>query len=506
VGLVRRGSSHPFIPRHLLFIAGNRQRVAGSLFRGGSELNWRERFGPPHHSMDITLNIISPLDKLRPFAKQMEFLSLDCSGTDKTYNHYVGGRGSSKTTTGVLKCWTALTQWHRGKSGIWTEPTSTLCKDVFLREWRKIVPSDCYKATLNPLTITMCRELGGGTLDVRSHNADNPNKEIAKGPNYAFGFIDEAAYKFRPDWFDDIDNAIRDGSRYLFLDTMSTPKLNGYKKLCFSEGHRLVKASSFDNPHLPPGWAEKKRSQMGEKRFAQEIMGEWVALTGQIWDNFSEDEWPAGNIIDYEHDHSKPYYLFFDLGVASSAWLIVQPLGFHELGYDPFPHNDPVWCVTAQYMPTRDGNASRMLQQIKNEFGTPVRVCCGHDLGRRSDADSATSEYFLANIMGSVPTITIGAETFLRDKVVQQDTLSYLIHNTKNERRLAISKNLISHDPDERGILQMMREDEWDDGTSRTANYLPKEGRLEHVRDAILYGAVGAMKPPSYTLKTAYAA
>lgn len=456
--------------------------------------------------MKIELNCCSPLDKAKPFPKQWEFLSLDCSGPDKTYNHYVGGRGSSKTTTGILKCFRALSQWHRGKAGIWTEPTGNLCKDVFLREWKKIVPSDCYNVVMNPMTITMCPELGGGTLDVRSHNADNPHKEVAKGPNYAFGFIDEAAYKYSHDTFDDIDNAIRAGESHMFLDTMSTPKLNGYKRLCHMDGHRLVKASSFDNPHLPPGWAEKKRAQMGEKRFAQEIMGDWVSLSGAIWENWSDEMWPEGNRIDIPHDHTRPYYLFFDLGVATSAWLIVQPLGDRQLGYNPFKSPDPLWNVTAEYMPETRGDTARMLTLIKEEFGKPARVCCGHDLRTRSSVDSSTPEYFLAQIMGSVPTITVGSDAFLSDKVIQQDCLSFLIHNTKGERRLVVSNGIHSHDPNERGILAMMREDTWDEKVTGNANYLPKEGRLEHVRDAILYGTVGAMRPPTYTFKTAYAA
>ena len=456
--------------------------------------------------MDIYLDVISPLDELKPFPKQWEFLSLDCSGSRKTYNHYVGGRGSSKTTTGILKCFTALTQWHRGKAGLWTEPTATLCKDVFLREWKKIVPRDCYSVVLNPMTITMVPALGGGTLDVRSHNADNPNKEVSKGPNYAFAMVDEAAYKFDRDTFDDIDNAVRDASNYLFVDTMSTPKLNGYKRLATSEGHRLVKASSFDNPHLPAGWAEQKRLQMGPKRFAQEILGEWVSLEGQIWENWSEETWPLGNRIDLPHNHDRPYYLFFDLGVRTSAWLVVQPVDGYQLGYAPFEHGDPLWNVTAEYMPNTRGDIERMIRKIVEDYGIPAQVCCGHDLRTRSSTDSNTPEYFLAQAVGSVPTVMIGADAFLSDKVIQQDCLSFLIHNSRNERRLVVSRQIRSDDPDERGILAMMREDTWESNSVRNAHFLPKEGRLEHVRDALLYGTVGAMRPPSYTMKTAYAA
>lgn len=436
----------------------------------------------------------------------MEFLSLDCSGSKKTYNHYVGGRGSSKTTTGIIKCFIALTKWHRGKAGLWTEPTYQLCRDVFLREWQKIVPKECYKINHSTMTITMSEACGGGTLDIRSRNVDNPSKEMAKGPNYAFAFIDEAAYKYNKDVFDDIDNAVRDAENFLFVDTLSTPKLNEYKLLCETPGHRLVKASSFDNPHLPPGWAEEKRRQMGEKRFAQEIMGEWIALEGLIWDNWLEEEWPNGNLIEYEHNHGRPYYLFFDLGVRSSAWVIVQPLGARDLGRAPFPHGDPLWVATAEFLPQSRGDASRMLQQIKNEFGSPARVCCGHDLTRRSDSDSSTPEYFLSNIMGSVPTTMVGSDPFLSDKVIQQDCLSYLIRNTRDQRRFAVARNLISHNPQKRGILEMMKQDTWEQSTAKNANYLPKEGRLEHVRDALLYGAVGAMRPPTYETKTAFAA
>jgi hypothetical protein len=457
--------------------------------------------------MQITLNCHSPLDPAKPFPKQWEFLQLDCSGSSKTRNHYVGGRGSSKTTTGILKAFLAATKWHNGKAGLWTEPTYKLCKDVFLREWQRIVPRDCYTINRSDMVITMCEALGGGTIDIRSRNVDNPSKEMSKGPNYAWAINDEAAYKFNPDVAMDIDAAVRDGSNYLFNDFLTTPKLNDYFDFCHQDGHRLVKASSFDNPHLPDGWAEQMREQLGEKRFAQEIMGDWVALEGLIWDAWSDELWPNGNRINYAHNHKRPYYLFFDLGVASSAWVIVQPLGqeYFGLGRAPFPHGDPLWVVTAEFMPDRDGNASRMLQKIKDEFGKPAHVCCGHDLTRRSDADGSTPEYFLAQIMGSVPVTPIGSDAFLSDKVIQQDALAYLIHNTKQQRRFAVSTKLISENKKKRGVLEMMTQDTWD-SSPKTANYLPKDGRLEHVRDALLYGAVGTMKPPSYAHKTAYAA
>jgi hypothetical protein len=406
----------------------------------------------------------------------------------------VGGRGSSKTTSGILLALRAATELMPGLPGIWTEPTYKLCHDVFLTEWKKIVPRDFYRIDLSKM-IVHCAT--GTDIYVRSRNVDNPQKEVAKGPNYGWGINDEMAYKYNRQKWLDIDASIRLNTPYLFNDTLSTPKLGEYKELVESPGHNLVHATSFDNPFLPPGWAEDMAEQMGEEYMEQEILGRWVALSGRIWKHWSNDPWPAGNIHQHRHNHKEPYFLFFDLGVASSAWLIVQAVEPIHKGRTLWDH-DPVWVVTAEYMPKRDGSVDSILRQIKQDFGQPARVVAGADLSTRSSTDAKTANWFVIRHFGQVPTTPVKG-ALLGDKEIQLAQLSYGIKDTRDRRRFCVSDKIMRplegkrRGKDKRGIIEM-------------TVFMPKEHRLEHVRDAAMYGAVACMWLPRIGHYTAQAA
>jgi hypothetical protein len=328
---------------------------------------------------------------------------------------------------------------------------------------------------------------------------DNSSREVIKGINLAWAIDDEAAYKFDEQKYLDIDAAIRVDTPYRFHDTLSTPKLGPYKDLVESPGHNLVHTTSFENPHLPPDWAENMAAQMGQEYMEQEILGRWVALSGRIWKHWSNEDWPAGNIHRHKHNHREPYFLFFDLGVASSAWLIIQAVEPIHKGRTLWNH-DPVWVVTAEYMPRRDGSVDSILRQIKQDFGQPARVVAGADLTTRSSTDAKTANWFVIRHFGQVPTTPVKG-ALLGDKEIQHAQLSYGIKDTRDRRRFCASSNIIrplegkKRSKDKRGIIELMEQDQWPEKVTGMT-FLPKEHRLEHVRDAAMYGAVACMFPP----------
>jgi hypothetical protein len=444
---------------------------------------------------ELKLNINDPTDSARPYLKQAQYLGINVCGPKKSRSHLVGGRGCSKTTSGIIKLIRAATEWMPGLPGLWTEPTHRLCHDTFFTEWKKIVPRDFYTINLSDM-IVHCAT--GTDIYVRSRNVDNPQKEVAKGPNYAWGFCDEMAYKFDKQKWIDIDASIRLNTPYLFHDTLSTPKLNEYKDLVESDGHNYIHATSYDNPYLPDGWAEDMAAQMGQDYMEQEILGRWVALSGRIWKQWSNDPWPNGNIHDHEHDYDKPYLLAFDPGVASSAWLIIQQVQpYDEQGRLLWRH-DPVWVVTAELMPKRDGSVDTILSEIKQHYGAPMRVVVGADVGTRASTDAKTPKWFITRHFGSIPIKPVTG--WIADKEIQQIQLSYGILDTRGRRRFCVSKNLIQHYPEtKRGILQVMEQDTWA-AKDKDKDAMPKEGRLEHARDAAAYAGVGVMFPPKYGL------
>jgi hypothetical protein len=89
---------------------------------------------------------------------------------------------------------------------------------------------------------------------------------------------------------------------------------------------------------------------------------------------------------------------------------------------------------------------------------------------------------------------------WIADKQIQYNRLLYMMAAATGERRLCVSKNLISLDGDAgRGVMQLVKQDTWPERAGKARGvFLEKDGRLEHIRDALLYGAVH-VSPPRMT-------
>lgn len=465
----------------------------------------------------IKLNCCDPTNPVKPYVKQAEFLFLNRRGPHTSRNHWVGGRGSAKTTTGVLLAFSAAFKWMPGLDGVWTEPTYRLCNDIFLAEWQRIVPRELYKINKSEMMIECA---SGSHIFIRSRNVDNISREVVKGLNLGWGIEDEEAYKYDKQKYWDVDAAIRIDTPYRFHDTLTTPKLNEYYNLIHDdngnirEGHRLVTATSYDNPYLPTGWAHDLAGQMDERYMEQEVLGRWISLRGRIWNSWSEAEWPDGNIHPHEHNYDNPYWLFFDLGVASSAWVVVQNVRpLHNGVIHPnYAAHDSVWVATAELTPSREegGHIDRILPIIKQEYGIPVQVVCGHDLNTRSSIDASTARSIVNNHFGAIPIRIIGESgSWLSDKENQGRQLAYGILDTKGRRRFCVSQKFKRfHPKTKRGIMELMLQDTWPSLADQRLgiNVYPKENKLEHVRDALFYGSVATMFPPSQLLRGTHVA
>lgn len=445
--------------------------------------------------MKCTLDIVSPYDPRKPYPKQQEFLEAD-RGDGRTVKriHLIAGRGTGKTSIGIVDLVKESMVRNPGLPNLWIEPTYRHCLDVFYREFRKIVPSDLYTFKKADM---MVEWLNGSTTDIRSRHADNAMREVNKGPNYAACYNDEAAYKFDKVKYWDVDAAVRHPkANTLSHVCMTTPKMNEYYDLVHSPGHTQINAKSADNPHLPPGWVDERAALMDERRRQQELEGGWVSLTDNIWYNFSTAPWPEGNIHPHVHNYEMPYYLSFDIGVASSAWKIVQPV--------PGPYT--VYVQTAEFTPRRDGSVDRVLQRIKQEYGFPAVVIAGADLETRASTDGRTPSYFVRRHFGGVNIRPISG--WIADKEIQYNQACYALLSADGKRRFCVSKGLKSHDPEtKRGIIEVMQRDSWPDikpGSVKSSAF-PKEGVLEHMRDAFMYFVVGTM-PPNYSHYQQYAA
>jgi hypothetical protein len=441
--------------------------------------------------LDLDLNCISPWDKDKPYPKQQQYLEIDRGQPGVTHIDWTGGMGSAKTHTGELEAIWAMTYWCPGGWGMFTEPTWGKFDEAFWPIWEEMVPPELYTYHGQKRLITWAN---GSKMLLRSRNVDNARKTITilAGANLSWIIDDEMGDRCRYETYTQEEARLRvatPGDKdYRFHSTLSTPTLGAYQRIVETDGHIRINSTSADNPHNVEGWAEEFASQLSPNYKALWHDGLFVPLSGHVWPDWSDEEWPKGNIHWHEHDHNKPYYLFFDLGGATGAYLVVQALDARDISGNLL-YREPVYVVTAEYMPLRTGAVEAIFPMIKEDFGRPIQIAVGHDVGSRGSMIEDTPMTFINNHFGAVPTTVVTHAT--ASKEVQHSMLTRGIYNSNGQRRFCVSKGLRSYPGDtRRGIMTMLKQDHFPDGenTTRVWQTAMKEGVLEHVRDAALYG------------------
>jgi hypothetical protein len=239
---------------------------------------------------------------------------------------------------------------------------------------------------------------------------------------------------------------------------------------------------------LPPGTVLDWESHLSAQYKAREIDGQFVPLSGLLWPDWSMADWPNGNMHPHRYAQGQPFILAFDIGVATSAWLILQAVG-------------DVWVVVAEYMPRREGSIDTIARQIQQDFGTPAIVVVGADIDTRGSHIPDTGRVIIRKVFGGGVQVR-DVTGLAANKEIQHMQLSYGMCTSQGVRRFCVSKNLISKPArreHNRGILEMVVQDAWPDNVNhRNAWASVKEHRLEHVRDAAMYFAAGFAWPPRY--------
>jgi hypothetical protein len=383
-----------------------------------------------------------------------------------------------------------------GTRGVVLSPTYRTLKDVFIQTWCDTVPPELYSIKWGDMTIEL---VNGSKILLRSRHVDNPNrgKDANRGLDVNWVIDDEAARGYDAEQYSNMLACIRRPGNLRFYACTTTPLLNEYHDLATSDGHTVVYSSSRDNPHLPEGWVDDLASQMSPQQAEREIDGRWVALEGLVWGTWDDSIWPEGNIHEHTFSAKLPWYLFLDLGVGNGAYVAAQRVDATHRGRRLF--DGGVWVVVAELTPLHDGSASRAFQRLLDNFGRPSKVVAGSDINTRASTDGKTAMYFVRQAFGgAVPVVPV--QGWIADKQIQYNRLLYMMAAATGERRLCVSKNLISLDGDAgRGVMQLVKQDTWPERAGKARGvFLEKDGRLEHIRDALLYGAVH-VSPPRMT-------
>jgi hypothetical protein len=449
--------------------------------------------------MQETIKYVHPATPGFVHKPQLDFLNIPVIGKKVAKLHFISGRSGGKTAAAVMKVLDVCIK-EPGTVGLVLAPTYQMLQRSFLREWMACVPRKLWTYNSKHETI---RLINGSMFYLSTRKINNPSagKDVTRGNTLNWVVDDEAALGFDHEMFTNTMAAIRRRGKSRFYAFTTTPRINDYYDLVHSPGHIAIYSTSRDNPWNDEEWVDDVESQMSEQQAEREIGGKWVHLEGLCWPKWSWDRWPEGNVYEYRHQPSEDWYLFLDLGSSTGAYYVVQQVNQanHQRG---MPGRD-VWVATTELLPSDDGSASRAFQRLNALYGRPAMVIGGADMGTRASTDGKTATYFVRRVWGGgVPVKAISG--WMADKQVQYDALSECIMDVNGHRSLCMASEFSSIGQNsgkaKRGINELIKQDVWPDNVGKSSRqFFAKDGRLEHARDALLYGAVGIMSPPRYT-------
>lgn len=436
---------------------------------------------------------------------QTEYLHSFCY---KSY--FIGGRGSGKTYALVAKNSIVATAMRPDGISYLTEQTGPDVRDILLPIFKEVVPPDLYKI----------RTLGANTYDIlwltghetrlRSRKAKTIHGEPPfRGPSACMIGHDEIALdKSGLKSVQVAEGMLRGGEGIFIHDFTSTPKkgwMYDYMKKDGLVGVGRVQRSADGSAMAFYGRTKdnafnndldaRLREEYSDKFASQELDANWVSLTGAIWSSFVESEWPNGNLHWHRYDPNMPYVLACDLGVKS-AWFVIQRVpAINRQGYTMFKRHVDV--VVAEICPEH-GNSKQVIKTLDTKFGRPKTVIVGSDVNTRSMNDGTRASMLFSSAWPGVPIYTPTGH--IRDKEVQYWATDGQHCNSFGQRFFTVSQHLESLEEGGRGILDMIRTDEWPEGTARAGSFFEKDkstgGRgIEDPRDAMLYYCA-CMYPP----------
>ncbi len=414
------------------------------------------------------------------------------------------GLGFGKTVMAIQIA--ALTLNKNGKQrGLFLEPDWDRVNSIFLAKWIEHIPEELYTIEYGNHRIVWHN---GSTMLYRPRiitGARDRARGKFKGIEFTFVIDDEAAIGFDGQQQINTRARVRAASTVRYYFTLSTPLVGPYGRFINRGDNKLFRGKTSDNHYLlarDPNYEINLRKKMSPEQARRELDGELVALEGRIWKGADmEKSWPEGNRNDRHTRFIKgqPWWLFCDIGSATGAFAVLQQMDATVGGREIF--DDPVWVAVADLCPHSDASASRAFQILKKEFGYPAAIVAGKDINKTDSGSGKLISYFAQKAFGNVPIYPCPEDAANRQ--IQFDLLSFMMCSAVDaERRFTVAANFVSLDLESRrGIREMIDEDQYPTPDKRRVNdILPKNKEIEvqHIRDALLMGAMMVMHPPDW--------
>ncbi len=269
-----------------------------------------------------------------------------------------GGWGSGKTAAGLGECW-RNTCYSPGLPGILASPSYPMQRRTLLKQLVKLLPGarrwprgpdgapNRVKRHLGPLVREWRSDDKVLTLDVGDpkspasrggtdwHFGSCERPTTLEGSEFAWGLLDEPRLVSEHGW-EVFNSRIRDPRAKVLRKSVTGVPAMGWMDEQFNRGvpgRAYVRASSDDNPYLPPSYVTQLN--LTGRRAQAFRHGFFVHLEGTVYDEYQplKQGDDVGSVIDIQPNPMWPTFLFIDFGRKRPyAGLMQQvPFGAHPM-------------------------------------------------------------------------------------------------------------------------------------------------------------------------------
>lgn len=385
---------------------------------------------------------------------------------------FLGGVGSGKSTWSMAEAVVLSLLNPPGCTGVVLGPTYDIVTQVLLPSWLAFAES------LNAAGIPFLRrynksqakadlEDGSSVLFRSFHKADS-----IRGLNATFACLDEVAVDSNPNYvWDVIAGRLRDPrSNVIQLHATTTPKglvnipalFHRMRETEARPDWWVGRATSMDNPHLPPGFIDSLKQGYSKRQWEQEVLGKCLQAQATVWPEIEKER----HVIPWTYDPALPYYMGMDFGYAKPAILFAQEhrgalIVFWEYVEDEVPYE----------------KQKSIIRNKIAELGKPPE----HVVGDRADREWMS--WLIQNLAHSQ---VHRMQTKMDQRVTTGiEVVRSMLDPMIGEPRLYVAKSL-TENPPERGIWRALHNYRWKltkDGL--IGDSALKDGTFDHICDTI---------------------
>lgn len=396
---------------------------------------------------------------------------------------FAGGWGSGKTLAGAMES-LKLCVLNSGADGFIGAPTWNMLHRVTLRTFLQFLPKELIARESKGFRFI---ELVNGST-IWYGSTDRPY--TLEGSNFAWGWLDEARFADRAA-FEILMGRLRHPNPRRLQFIFTTTPAHGWlsEEFCTNKEERgLYVGKTTENTKLPPSFIENLRRTLSPQAFKMYCDGEFVVLSGGVFDNFSVET----HCQDLQFNPSYPIEMAVDFGYRSGAVIFCQLISRCE----KHACTDCIHILD-EWMP-ENHTTLEIAQGIKARLlrkGWMGNKCFVDPAGRGVNVQTGITDINVLEINGFVCVYTMAFEN--RSIKNGIELMRSKIQSVSGQRSLFVDNSIKNS---KRGIVTSLQRTAYKEKFSEGKDPdLPvKDGIYDHARDALRYYLVNKFPVTSY--------